>query len=444
VTHHLEVSFSRIRRMQKPEPAGSPVVGRDRCRSDRPAALRTGWLAMLWLAQLASIGCTSPLTGLALKEFLRESTASVRADYDSESDDAIDADGVDGEPVAGARAKAEPAADEVVIEPSEGPSDGVHEGRASAVIEAAGGAAAAAGRQLEQAISRSLERFARARGADATAQALLVETLEKSPRGDWPEIIDSFSLSLENAAADAPKAVAGRLPSAGGLTVPVDRVAAAGPAAAVAAAAQDPADEPDPTGDAESPSADGLEASADAPPAAADGPQAPGTGDGAVPQAEPAAPGQSPAPEDIVASLRQALAEARRRAPLTIVNPCFASRVRGWAAVDRFPQARFTPGQQVIVYLELENLVPAEDSSGATTRIDTSFRLLDADGTLVDEWSFPTVEDRSASPRTDFFARYFWTVPETAAAGPHGLEVVVSDRVAGKDAASRLELEIQP
>ncbi|MFM8579693.1 MAG: hypothetical protein ACKOCN_12970, partial [Planctomycetaceae bacterium] len=299
---------------------------------------------------------------------------------------------------------------------------------------------------LEASISRSLERFARAPLADAAAQAILVETLEKAAREDWPEIIDSFSVSLESAAAESPNTVPDRAAAApGGLTGPVDAVALS-TAEPSAAETDEPSAEPSNARTVLSPSSETDPASKkDAPTREADGSVPPSVGamDDKRSAPTPTTAAQ-PSPEEIVASLRRSLAEARLRAPLVIANPCFASRVRGWAAVDRFPESRFSPGQQVIVYLELENLVAAEDPSGATTRIDTAFRLTDANGQLVHEWTFPTVEDHSANPRTDFFARYFLTMPESASVGRHQLEMVVTDRIAGKDAKSSLGLDIRP
>lgn len=412
--------------------------------SQFPAA----WLAWA-VVVLGASGCTSPLTGLALKEFLKESTASVRADY--EVDPEMDAS---GEIVAG-------GSESVTGDGSEGedavdPNPDGLAGGDEAVIEAADGPLAVEGRQLEESISRSLERFARAPKADATAQALLVETLETAERADWPEIIDSFSLSLENAASDMPAPAAAKTdPTGGGLTIPVDPIAASPERPdAGASRPQEPGQiDPEQVADRQ------MVASADSDSVAGAATKEPGSTEGPVPSDGPS-PVRSPvfsqsassdddserseSPESIVASLRKALSEARRRAPLVIANPCFASRVRGWAAVDRFAEYHFSPGQQVIVYLELENLVPEEDSAGAITRIDTAFRLVDRGGGLVQEWAFPTVEDHSASPRTDFFARYFLSMPESATAGPHRLEMVVTDQVAGKQATGSLELEIRP
>lgn len=123
-------------------------------------------------------------------------------------------------------------------------------------------------------------------------------------------------------------------------------------------------------------------------------------------------------------------------------NACFATRVRGWGNVERFPATTFRPGQEVIVYFELDRLKIRSTADGHTTGIDSSFRLLDGAGQRVGQWSFDPIVETCPSPRRDYFVRYFLRIPEDVKPGRHRLEWSVTDTVASATRDAHLELEI--
>jgi hypothetical protein len=129
---------------------------------------------------------------------------------------------------------------------------------------------------------------------------------------------------------------------------------------------------------------------------------------------------------------------------LAVRNACFVSRVRAWGVVDKFPEAVFRPGQDVIVYFELEAPTTRTSPAGHTTSIDTIFRLFDADGRQVGQWDFEPIDETCLAPRRDYFARYFVRIPETAPLGPYRLELMVTDLVAGVSSQAHLDLEVRP
>jgi hypothetical protein len=285
---------------------------------------------------------------------------------------------------------------------------------------------------LAEAVAAAETRLADAGGLSEAARGTLVTMLESTPPQDWPVVVEEFAAALaagsEAAAASnakpivSPAAAASENPSTGS---PREHVAAdpvAAPPTAAAAAPVPPV-----------------------PPSAA------ASGASPVPVApviEPVAASasqssesQRPAVRAVADDAAAALAAAATPG-LSIVNACFASRVRAWGVVDRFETSRFRPGQQVILYFEIENLSSRQSADGHSTRVDTRLVLLAADGTRLHEWTFDPLEETCLSKRRDYFARYVLELPSALPPGPCRLELAVEDALAGRTAATTLPLEI--
>ena len=243
----------------------------------------------------------------------------------------------------------------------------------------------------EAALDEAFAQLAASGLLSAATEDALTAAVEGAPPQDWPDIIDAFVATIE--ATPAPQRTVMRP-----VDEPVDE-----PAPAQASAAQ-----PEPTT------------------AAASEPAA----ESAAEQ-EPALPTE-PAPA----------AEPPAAPHLAVVNPCFASRVRGWGAVDRFDSRRFQPGQELIVYFELEDLAGDESPEGHTTRIDTTLQLVADDGRRLHEWRFEPLQETCRAPRRDYFARYVLKIPADLPAGACRLDLAVTDTVAHATAHASLPLEI--
>ena len=157
---------------------------------------------------------------------------------------------------------------------------------------------------------------------------------------------------------------------------------------------------------------------------------------------EAASEAASLSPEETMRRLEEALALARRQAPLRVENPCFAWQVRAWGDVERCDVSRFCAGQQVIVYFEVDNLTSDARPDGHATKLDTELRLVNVSGECLHEWSFPPLAESCPAPRRDYFARYILQVPEGIAPGPLRLEMTVNDLLGEKSADVALPLEV--
>lgn len=244
----------------------------------------------------------------------------------------------------------------------------------------------------DDAFEAAIERLDESGRLDDATRMALETALRDAPRQDWPPIIDAFVATIET--APRPQRTAMR-------PVAVQRA-------------------PEPPAEKESLSE--------------------------TPQAKEAAPATPPtaAPAPVAKKLVASAPEPEPEPPpvLAIANACFATRVKGWGAVDRFADTRFLAAQEFIVYFELEHLASAATAEGHTTRIDTTLQLIAADGRRLHEWRFEPVEETCPAPRRDYFARYVLRIPDDVPPGPCRLDVAVTDTVGRCTAATSLPLEI--
>jgi hypothetical protein len=255
----------------------------------------------------------------------------------------------------------------------------------------------------QAAIEEAVERLSRIGTLDAAAQTALVETLQATQQEDWPVVIEAFSATLTESHTAKAKAEQASEP------LPRPHVVAKTPADAVA----------------EEPAAAAAVSSTIV--VAPEPPVAP-----AAPTSPAAAPDPGPPPEPVAAVAPR----------FTVRNACFASRVRGWGDVQRFPDERFRAGQEVIVYFELDGLSAAESAAGFRTSIDTALRLVGADGRELHAWKFDPITETCPARRHDYFARYVLRLPESAA-GQCRLEVAVTDSLAGTAATATLPCTVE-
>lgn len=249
---------------------------------------------------------------------------------------------------------------------------------------------------LDEAVAHAESRLERAGGLTPAARATLLATLEATPRRDWGVVVEEFTavLAISGSGSDGP----------GRSTEPA------------------------------------------VPPAIAGRVAGGNVGDIAETEDEEIAPEPPITPPEAAPPPRSAAppAAAGNAMAFTIRNACFASRVRGWGVVDRFDTPRFAPGQEVIVYFELDGLESRESSAGHWTRVDTALRLVGDDGTVLDTWRFDPLEETCRSPRRDYFARYLVTLPSSLPEGACRVEIAVTDVVGDRTAEAALPLEVVP
>lgn len=251
----------------------------------------------------------------------------------------------------------------------------------------------------EAALEEAMSRLARLGPIDPAVEAALVATLQRTQPEDWPIVVDEFAASL---------------PATAAASTPPTAVAAEPPAAEPAAAAE-------------------QAAVTDEPPVAVDE---------RAPEGPPTTSRDEPADASGVAVDQPPLPAGSGAPTVAVRSACFASAVRAWGDVDRFPADRFKPGQEVIVYVELDHLAVGTSPSGHTTCVDGVLRLMDDADHTLHTWTFDPIAETCTGRRRDYFARYVVRIPDTTPPGGCRVELSITDTIAGTTAGTSLPLEV--
>jgi len=143
-----------------------------------------------------------------------------------------------------------------------------------------------------------------------------------------------------------------------------------------------------------------------------------------------------------LAPLDDARARLSELASLRIRNLAFVDSVDGFGAYELSKGTKFSPGEKVMLYAEVENFASIASEKGYATSLGTSFKVLDESNRLVDGKQFPDVQDSCRNRRRDFHMQYELALPERIYPGPYKIELTITDHNSGKIGQAMLPFEI--
>jgi hypothetical protein len=139
--------------------------------------------------------------------------------------------------------------------------------------------------------------------------------------------------------------------------------------------------------------------------------------------------------------LEQARASLAEMADLHVHNLAFCTEVNSFGVFTEFETREFSPGQQVLLYAELENFASEATPEGFHTALRSRYQVLDAQGHVIDEKEFPLTEEVCRNRRRDFFIRYFLDLPtdQVYDGQRYTLRLTVEDTLGEKTGESSIE-----
>jgi hypothetical protein len=128
---------------------------------------------------------------------------------------------------------------------------------------------------------------------------------------------------------------------------------------------------------------------------------------------------------------------------LGVRNLAFCTEVNSYGVYTPFEKTNFRPGQQVLLYAEIENFKSEQTPKGYHTAVQCSYRIVDSTGRHVSDHELPLTEEHCQNRRRDYFVRYFLTIPSRLYDGKYSLELTIEDTLARKIGQSSIDFTVK-
>lgn len=151
---------------------------------------------------------------------------------------------------------------------------------------------------------------------------------------------------------------------------------------------------------------------------------------------------------ETITQLRGAIAQLGQTADLKLRNTTFCHRIVSFGNYERFREDRFTTGQPVLLYCEVENFTSRRTSNdGYRTVLRSAIEIYRADNLHQVAETIPlpvdTTEDFCRARRRDYFHSYEFAIPPNLEPGQYTLLLRVVDQQSRKVATSRVNFEVE-
>ena len=144
---------------------------------------------------------------------------------------------------------------------------------------------------------------------------------------------------------------------------------------------------------------------------------------------------------------KPALAAAVQRlgdlSPLVVRNLAFITEVQSYGAYKPFAKNEFTPGQELLLYAEVENFRSEDTPKGFHTVLQASYQVFDARGQRVASQELNAVEEHCRNLRHDFFLAYRLSLPKRIYPGKHTLQLTLVDQKSQKIGQASIDFEVR-
>ncbi len=141
--------------------------------------------------------------------------------------------------------------------------------------------------------------------------------------------------------------------------------------------------------------------------------------------------------------LGEAHARLGEMARLIVRNLAFCTEVTSFGVYKPFAEAKFSPGQEVLLYAEIDHFKSEATEDGYHTSLRSSYQILNPQGHRVADHEFSVTEDHCRNPRRDFFILYNLFMPKRIYPGRYTLQLTIEDTLSHKIGQSSIDFEIE-
>jgi len=142
-------------------------------------------------------------------------------------------------------------------------------------------------------------------------------------------------------------------------------------------------------------------------------------------------------------SLAAAVHRLGEMGPLVVRNLAFITEVQSYGIYKPVAKDEFAPGQEVLLYAEVENFKSEDTPKGFHTVLGASYQVFDSRGQRVAGQDLNAVEEHCRNPRRDFFLAYRLSLPKRIYAGKHVLQLTLVDQKSQKIGQASIEFTVK-
>jgi len=127
---------------------------------------------------------------------------------------------------------------------------------------------------------------------------------------------------------------------------------------------------------------------------------------------------------------------------LEVRSLAFCTEVESFGRITPFASTRFTAGQQVILYSEVDSFSAERLSDGYETQFQGSYEVFDASGKRLAQKVLPADQQVCNNYRRDYFIAYRLHLPSQLEPGKYRMELTMEDLKGKKYGQSSIDFEI--
>ncbi len=127
---------------------------------------------------------------------------------------------------------------------------------------------------------------------------------------------------------------------------------------------------------------------------------------------------------------------------LEVRSLAFCTEIESYGQITPFSGNRFNPGQQVILYCEIENFTVKKVDGGYETHLQGSYDVYDDKNEKVFSQVLPADQQVSANYLRDYFIAYQMYLPSELSPGTYRLQLTMEDANGKKYGQSSIPFEI--
>jgi hypothetical protein len=142
-------------------------------------------------------------------------------------------------------------------------------------------------------------------------------------------------------------------------------------------------------------------------------------------------------------ALESAAARLRDSGPLGLAHLTFCTEVTSFGVYKPFEKYEFAPGQEVLLYAEVDGFKAESVNDGFRTALASNYEIVDRQGKMVDTREFGLTEEVCRNRRRDFFIRYQFHLPTTLDVGAYTLRLNLTDALGQKNGVATIDFSIK-